>query len=347
MNKKEIKKKLEKNISSAEYNLVGFLDKIGLIFKYSFFLFLVTVFFYIIYIFSFSLDSLTKLKSNSKFNKGVINISFKNKDDYKLSLKEIKVFNSLLYNKTNSFKSNYDNKFIPLYQIDFKSRGILFSLRDNFNEEDLLKDEFYILKSKKDDSAYRRDSIITPKISELYSGKIVFESFFEFPYIDFINLISGILFSDELYRFKYSQKLSKLALNAMKQKDGFFISSYNNTDSTSHKDLLKSFSIYYKSSDFIKSIESGNYFLANELIISGKQFNFELKNNYLYYDIFYKEKDFKILIFKDGTKIVTSYQNHNKFKLKKGTYRILILKLENNLLFTNELFAYYFNIQIN
>jgi len=339
------KKKIDALENNAEYNLISILDKIGLVFKYSFFLFLTVVLIYGIYIYFFSLEKLIPLSNNNSFKKGVINISFSSLEDYNLSKKYIKNYNSILYNKALSQKIDYTDKFIPLYRINLEERGYFYSLKKDFSEKDILGDDFYILKNKKDESAYRRDNVITPKISELYSGKIVFEQFFNFPYIDFINLISGILFSEQLYQFKYSEKLSKIVLSLMKQKEGFFITSYNNTDRTSHKDLLKAFSIYYNGIDFISSIQKGKYFLANELIVSGKKFDFKINNNLLEYTISYKNKDFKSFIFKDGKRVKISYKNSLKFKLSKGNYRVVILKLETHLFSKTELFAYYFNFK--
>ncbi len=342
------KKKAEdllKYSKESEYNIINKLNKIGFAFKVVFFLFLGILVLEILFTLFFKLDKLTPLMSKNIFNKGIVNISFSNEEDLNISMKKIKNFKEIYYNYNSSAKLKYPKNFTPIYTILDNSNKNFYTLNEKSDLKSIFTEDFYIIKNNKDETAYQRGNF-TPIISELYNGKVIFEQFFDFPYIDFINLMFGIFLNNELYFFKYSQKLTQISKELFKQKEGFFINSYNNLDSTNNETLLNSFIIYFKGENLKQSIISGNYFLSNEQIANGEQFNFSIENNILNYEIFYKENSFYIEIYKDGELFKTFTSLKQMQQLSKGLYRVIIYKKENYFFFNENLLWIYFNFKI-
>jgi hypothetical protein len=328
-----------------EYNLVNKLNKIGLFFKYLFILIILFILIYSIYIYSFKIDKVTKDGDKNSYKKAVINISFSSEKDLKQSLVYIKDYNQVFYNRTNS--KIEASEYTPIYLNDIKDKGSLFSLQNDFQDKLLYeRNSFYIFKHHEDETAYKRGNAFTPKLEELYSGKVVFESFFKASYIDFINLIAGIMFSDDLYKYKYSEQIKKIVFSTIKKRKSNMISSYNNKDSSTHKNLLNAFNIYYKGDSLESSLLNGNYYLANELIANARYFNFNLAGNNFEYNINFKEKKFIVFMFKNGELVNKEKKLHLKTKLDSGFYNIVILKEESTLLGSRELFWVYLNFNI-
>lgn len=334
---------IEKN--TPEYDIIKKLNKIGLFFKYLFFLIVLFIAIYLIYILSFKIDKVTPNGDKNTYKKAVINISFSSKKDFEISKKYLKDYNEIFYNKTNS-KINLAN-YTPIYQINLKNKGSLFLLTPNFHIEDLYKKNlFYFFKHYQDKTAYKRGNVFLPKLEELYSGKVVFESFFKSSYLDFINLIAGIILSDDLYTYKYSEQIKKVVFQTIKKRKSYLISSYNNKDSSTHKNLLRAYSVYYLENSLKQALLTGKYYLANELIANARYFNFHLKENNFQYNINFKEKVFIIFIFKDGKLIRKLKKLHLNTNLESGRYKIVILKEEDTLLGSRKLFWIYLNFNI-
>jgi len=331
--------------NTPEYDIIKKLNKIGLFFKYLFFLIVLLIATYLIYILTFKMDKVTPNGDKNTYKKAIINISFNSKKDFEISKNYLKNYNEIFYNKTNS-KVSLPNH-TPIYQINLKNKGSLFLLSPNFHIEDLYKKKiFYFFKHYQDETAYKRGNIFLPKLEELYSGKVVFESFFKSSYLDFINLIAGIIFSDDLYTYKYSEQIKRVVFQTIKKRKSYLISSYNNKDSSTHKNLLKAYSIYYLGNSLKQALLMGKYYLANELIASARYFNFQLKKNVFQYNINFKEKVFIIFIFKDGRLIRKLKKLHFNTNLESGSYKIVILKEEDTLFGRKELFWIYLNFRI-
>ncbi len=348
MTDKISKKKAEnllKYSKESEYNIISKLNKIGFAFKVVFFFLIGVIVSEILFAVFFKLDKLTPLVNKNSFYKGIINISFSDEKDLNTSLNKIKNFKEIYYNYNSSAKLNYPKNFTPIYTISDNSNKNFYTLNEKSDIKSIFTEDFYIIKNSKDETAYQRGNF-TPVISELYNGKVIFEQFFDFPYIDFINLMFGIFLNNELYFFKYSQKLTEISKELLKQKEGFFVNSYNNVDSTNNETLLNSFIIYFKGENLKQSILSGNYFLSNEQIANGEQFNFSVENNVLSYEIFYKENSFYIEIYKDGELLNTFTSLKQKQQLTNGSYRIIIYKKENYFFFDEHLLWIYFNFKI-
>ena len=332
-------------INNPEYNIIKKLNKIGLFFKYLLVVIILLIITYSIYIFTFKLDKVTPDGDKNTYKKAIINISFNSEQDLRKSQKYLKEYDEVFYNKTNSGIKT--GNYTPIYQINIEKKGSLFSMKPEFNAEDLYrKNLFYFFKHYLDSTAYKRGDVFKPKLEELYSGKIIFESFFKTSYPDFANLIAGIILSDDLYASKYSEQIKKVIFQTIKTRKSYLLSSYNNKDSSTHKNLLKAYSIYYTGASLKESLLTGKYFLANELIADARYFKFTLKDNHFQYKINFREKVFIIFIFKDGKLIRKLKQLQYDFNLKPGLYNIVILKKEETLYGMKELFWIYLNFRI-
>ena len=331
--------------NQEEYSLIKQLNRIGIFFKYLFYVIILLIITYLIYIFTFELDKLSPKGEKNKYKKAIVNISFNSNNDFKLSQKYLKDYDEVYYNKTNS-KVDI-KKFKPIYLNEIKNKGNLFTSNAKFDNSILYENKsFYFFKHFKDNDAYKRGSVFTPNLEEAYSGKVVFESFFEKSYLDFINLISGIMLSKELYSYKYSEQIKNIIFETIKKRRTFLTSSYNNNDFSSHETLIKAYSIYYKGENLENSFKTGTYYLANELIADARYFNFDINNKSFEYKINFKEKDFIIFLFKDGKLIRKFKELQFKTDLKKGFYNVVILKNEDTVFGRKELFWIYLNFKI-
>lgn len=330
---------------NSEYNLIDKLNKIGLFFKYLFFVIITLIVVYLIYILSFKIDKLVPSGDKNLYKKAIINLSFSSDDDFKSSKKYLKNYNEVLYNRTNS-KITLKN-YTPIYLNNIDNKGKLFSFLPKFDNKNLYKkDTFYFFKHYMDETAYKRGDVFIPRVEELYSGKVVFESFFNGSYTDFINLVAGIILSNDLYSYKYSEQIKKIVFQTIKKRRTYLISSYNNKDSSTHESLIKAFTVYYKGTNLIADIFKGNYYLANELVANGRYFKFDIKGNEFEYNINFKEDVFIVFIFRDGNLIRKVRKLHLNTKLESGFYNVVVLKKEDTLFGVREVFWIYLNFNI-
>ena len=326
-----------------EYNLMEKLDKVALFFKYLFYFIVFIAVIYFIYVFSFGLYKITPYGQKNKCKKALVNISFSSIDDLKKSEKFLKDYDLILYNRSNTpFEIK---EFMPIYEININNKGSIYSVNKDFKTEDFFNNKyFYFFKHRFDSTGYGRGGDFIPKFEELYSGKVVFEHFFN-SYIDFGGLVSGIIFNDDLYAYEYSKEIKKIVFESIK-KTAFKLSSYGNKDSSTHKNLLKAYSVYYKG-DFFYALKKGDYFLVNELIADGRYFKFERNDNEFSYKIGFKEKMFTVYVFKDAYLFNKTKRLKNTFKLDKGDYKIVVVKNENNFLGDEEVFWLYMNFKVD
>ncbi|MBN2693415.1 hypothetical protein JXR93_02030 [bacterium] len=352
---------LENHINSKKvYSIEDKLDKIGKIFKTILWIVILLMISFVIFVIFFDFEKINE-KSKTDFKRGVFNISFSNEADFKKSEKYLNSFDEVIFD-SSGFNPN-DSKFIPIYETAFgfysntsattKEDFLKYNIKD-FNNSKINKDlnsnkiesPFIIAKHSLDSTSYQRNSLGYYRFVELFNGKIAFESFFYFPYISFIHLIAGLVASSELYNYEYSLRLTKIVESQLKIAFGYFIPSYNNTDSSAHSLLLDFYTIYYKGSSIIESLKTGNYFSANEKIASGTLFNYSIKQNILEYKISTLKKIWKIDIYKNGSLYSSSKKNSDNIVLEKGFYRVVIYKLESYLFREIPLYWVYFNFEI-
>ncbi len=372
---------LENHINSKKvYTIEDKLDRIGKIFKTIFLTLLISFAIFVIFVIFFDFEKIDD-KSKTEFKRGIFNISFSNEADLKSSEKFLNFLDGVIFDQSG-FKPSGD-KFTPIYEINggfysnnsnstkedflkyniknwdseknsdnFLKNKTVFNEKSNKLEENISFNEnlrsspFIVAKHTLDSTSYQRNSIGYYQFAELFNGKIVFESFFYFPYISFIHLITGIIASNELYNYEYSLRLTKIIESQLKIPYGYLIPSYNNTDSSAHPLLLDFYTIYYKGDSIINAIKKGDYFSANEKIASGTLFNYSINSQKLEYKISTTKKIWKIDIYKNGLLYSSSKKNSDLIELEKGFYRVVLYKLESYLFRKIPLYWIYFNFEI-